>query len=161
MSEPTVTPEPTTPAATTEPTTQGDPADKPLGPNGEKALKAERDRADAAEKRLKDIETANLSELERAQQAAKDAQEQLTTITRQNLRNSVALAKGVPADLVDFLTGDTEQEIAAKADVLLARIQTGPSTPRPDLTQSSTRDPAATAGPQGDFAKFLSGQLTK
>ena len=141
---------------TTEPTAQpqegqqpqGEPADKPLGPNGEKALKAERDARAAAEKaaadlqkRLDEIEQASLSELEKAQRAAKDAQAQLESISRQNTRNSVALAKGVPADLVEFLTGDTEAEIAARADTLLARLN-APTTPRPDPTQGAKGGPA-------------------
>lgn len=122
-------------------TPQGDPAE--LGDAGKKALAAEREARKAAEKsaaefaaRLKEIEQANLSELEKAQRAAKEAQDQLSEISRQNLRNSVALSKGVPADLVEFLTGDTEDEIAARADTLLARLN-APTTPRPDPTQGA------------------------
>lgn len=157
-------------AETTTEATQGDPAateskgDNPLGPNGEKALAAEREARKAAEKasadlkaRLDEIEQANLSELEKAQLAAKEAQEQLAALTRQNLRNSVALAKGVPADLVDFLTGDTEDELNAKADVLLSRLN-APTTPRPDLSQG----PKGGGGPAttGDaFAAFIESKL--
>src|SRR5690625_7506990 len=76
-------------------TTQGEPAD--LGEAGKKALAAERDARKAAEKasadlkaKLDQIEKANLSELEKAQLAAKEVQDQLAEITRQNLHNSVA-----------------------------------------------------------------------
>lgn len=137
MSEQTTT-EPVEPAATEK---QGEPAD--LGDAGKKALAAEREARKAAEKsaaeyaaRLKELEQANLSELEKAQRSAKEAQDQLTAITRQNLRNSVALTKGVPADLVEFLSGDTEDEIAAKADTLLARLN-APTSPLPDPTQGA------------------------
>lgn len=135
------------PAATenTEPTTQGDPADKPLGPNGEKALDAERAARKAAEKKLaayeaklKEIEDANLSEIEKAKKAAAEAQAKLDQIARENLRNSVALAKGVPVDLVQFLNGDTEDDLNAQADTLLARLAAAPTTPKPDLSQAST-----------------------
>lgn len=122
-------------------TTQGEPAD--LGDAGKKALTAERDARKAAEKaaadlqaKLDQIEKANLSELEKAQLAAKEAQDQLAEITRQNLRNSVALAKGVPADLAEFLTGDTEDELNAKADTLLTRLN-APTTPLPDPSQGA------------------------
>jgi hypothetical protein len=152
-----------TPPPATDPQTQGDPAD--LGEAGKKALTAEREARKAAEKsaadlaaQLKAVEDAKLSDLERAQATAKEAQDQLATITRQNLRNSVALTKGVPADLVDFLTGDTEQEIAAKADVLMARLQ-APGSPRADLSQAATRNPAAAGTPEADFAQFLNSQL--
>jgi len=162
MSEQTTTPTPADVAPKAPepqaPAPQGEPADKPLGPNGEKALKAERERADAAEKRLREIETAQLSDLEKAQRQAQEAQTQLAEITRQNTRNAVALAKGVPADLVDFLTGDTEEEMAARADVLLARISTAPTTPKPDLTQGAARG-AAGGTPESDFAAFLKNQM--
>ena len=123
--------------------TQGEPADKPLGPNGEKALKAEREARATAERtaaelqaQLDKINEANLSELEKAQKAAQDAQSQLAEVTRQNTRNAVALEKGVPADLVEFLTGDSKDEIAAKADTLLARLN-APKTPQPDPSQGA------------------------
>jgi len=122
---------------------QGEPADKPLGPNGEKALAAERAARKSAETaaadlqaKLDKIEQANLTELEKAQRAATEARAQLEQITRQNTRNAVALTKGVPADLVEFLTGDTEEQIAAKADVLMARLN-APKTPLPDATQGA------------------------
>lgn len=120
---------------------RGEPAD--LGDAGKKALAAERDARKAAEKasadlqaKLDQIEKANLSELEKAQLAAKEAQDELAEITRQNLRNSVALAKGVPADLAEFLTGDTEDELNTKADTLLARLN-APTTPLPDPSQGA------------------------
>lgn len=133
------------PAATenAEAQTQGDPAGKPLGPNGEKALADERAARKAAEKsaaelkaRLDKIEAANLSDLERAQKAAQDAQAELERVTRENLRNTVALAKGVPADLAPFLNGDTEDDLNAQADTLLARLN-APTSPRPDPTQAA------------------------
>ena len=147
-----------------EPTTQGDPAEAELGDAGKKALSAEREARKAAEKsaaelkaKLDEIEQANLSELEKAKLAAQEAQDRLAEITRQNLRNSVALAKGVPADLAEFLTGDTEEEISARADALLSRLN-APTTPRPDLSQGPKGDggPATT----GDaFAAFIESKL--
>lgn len=120
---------------------QGEPAD--LGDAGKKALAAERDARKAAENALKatqeklaQFEQANLSEVEKAQKAAQEAQAQLANLTRQNTINTVALAKGVPADLVSFLSGDSEDEVSAKADLLLARLN-APTTPRPDHTQGA------------------------
>lgn len=133
---------------------QGEPAE--LGDAGKKALAAEREARKAAEKsaaelqaRLDEIEAAKLSELERAQKAAQEAQAQLEALSRQNTRNAVALAKGVPADLVEFLTGDNEEELSAKADVLLSRLN-APTTPRPDPTQGSKGDPP----PRSNADKF-------
>lgn len=161
MSEQT-TETPATPPAT-EP--QGDPATEQLGDGGKKALQDERAQRKAAErqaaefkKRLDALEQANLSEVEKAQKAAQDAQTQLAELTRLSLRNKVALEKGVPADLVDFLTGDTEDEIAAKADLLLKRIS-APTTPKPDLSQGA-RGETAGGTPADQFAAFLRRQLT-
>lgn len=134
------------PAATeaTETTTQSESADKPLGPNGEKALEAERAARKVAEKsaaelaaRLKSIEEANLTEIEKAQKAAAEAKAELDRITQENSRNSVALAMGVPADLAQFLTGANETELRTQAETLLARLN-APTTPKPDLSQSSS-----------------------
>lgn len=127
---------------------QGEPADA-LGEGGKKALAAEREARKAAEKaaaelaaRLNQIESANLTELERAQKEAAQAKDALAALTKQALRDRVALTKGVPADLAEFLSGDTEDEIAAKADVLLARLKT-PASPVPDPSQGSHGAPLA------------------
>lgn len=145
---------------------QGEPATKPLGPNGEKALADERAQRKAAEKqatefkkRLDALEQSNLSEVEKAQRAAQEAQTQLAELTRQSLRNKVALEKGVPADLADFLTGDTEEEITAKADLLLKRIG-APTNPKPDLSQGARGENPGGGTPADQFANFLRRQLT-
>lgn len=146
MSEQTSTD--TTEVAETPETAAGATPEEPnLGDGGKKALDAERTARKAAEKsaaalkaRLDEIEQANLTELEKAQKAAADAQAALADITRQNTVNRVALAKGVPADLTEFLTGDTEDEVAAKADLLLSRLN-APTTPRPDPSQASAALP--------------------
>lgn len=145
---------------------QGDPVTEPLGDAGKKALQDERAQRKAAEKqaadfkkRLDALEQANLTEVEKAQKAAQDAQTQLADLTRQSLRNKVALEKGVPADLVGFLTGDSEDEIAAKADLLLKRIN-APINPKPDLSQGARGEAGGTGTPADQFAHFLRRQLT-
>jgi DNA-binding XRE family transcriptional regulator len=139
---------------------QGEPGDTPLGPNGEKALRAEREARAAAEKaaadykaKLDEIEKASRSELEKAQ----EAQAQLAEITRQSTVNKVALEKGVPADLVEFLTGDNEEAIAAKADLLLARLN-APKTPKPDPSQGAGPGEGK-ASAADSFAEFFTSHL--
>lgn len=123
-----------------------------LGDGGKKALQAERDARKAAERtaaeyaaKLKEIEDANLSELERTKKAAEESAAELARLRTENIRTKVALDKGVPADLVEFLSGDTEGDIAAKADLLLARLNT-PGTPKPDPSQGAKGDGAALNG---------------
>ena len=157
MSEAPTTPPPA-PAdpATTDPAA----ATADLGDGGKKALDAERRRAATAEKQAKDlkaqldaINTANLTEVERAQRTATEAQSRLAEYERTNLRQKVALEKSVPASLVGRLVGDTEDEIAADADALLALVN-APTSPRPDPSQGA-RGSAVPATPQQEFAQFL------
>lgn len=138
MSEDTTTTE-----ATAEPVAEVTPETQELGDAGKKAIAAERDARKAAEKanaeltaRLKEFEDSKLSELELAKRTADESATELARLRTENVRTSVALSKGVPADLVEFLTGDTEEEVAAKADLLLARLGT-PGIPKPDPSQGS------------------------
>lgn len=133
---------------------QGDPADQPLGEGGKKALEAERARASeldkalkAAQAKLDEIEKAKMSDLERAQAAAKEAADKLAALERTTMRQRVALTKGVPAKWVDRLKGDTEAELAADADAILADLRPDATTPKPDLSQGgSARDHMALNG---------------
>lgn len=140
---------------------QVDPAEKPLGENGEKALRAEREARKAAEKaasdykaKLDEIEQASLSDLERAQQEAKDATSRLAELERQSLIQRVAIEKGVPANLVDRLRGDTEDDITADADALMALVN-APKSPRPDPTQGGRGEGTQSTGDQ--FANAVKG----
>ena len=160
MSEPT--PEPT-------PDPQGDPAaksdDKPLGENGEKALKAEREARAAAEKsaaalqkQLDDIAAANLSDLEKAQRAATDAQAAADAATKEALRLRVAAKHGISDEDADlFLTGSDQETIERQAAALVARTSTGP---KPDLSQGAKGAPAGSS-PEQDFANFLGSQMSR
>ena len=145
--------------ATTEPTAEAPaPAEveavesQELGDGGKKALQAEREARKVAEKanaelaaRLKEFEDSKLSELERAKKEAAENAAELARLRTENTRSKVAIDKGVPADLVEFLTGDTEGDIAAKADLLLARLNT-PGTPKPDPSQGAKGEGAALNG---------------
>lgn len=135
------------PATTEQP--QGDPAnDKPLGENGEKALKAERDARKAAEgsaaalqKQLDEINAANLTDLERAQKAAQDATETAEKATKEAMRLRVAAKHGISDDDADlFLTGSDMETVERQAAALAARTSTGP---KPDLSQGARGGPIA------------------
>lgn len=168
MTEPTPVPTPAAPAApptpapaptpaTVAPAPQGDPApqDPPLGPNGEKALAAERALRAAADKKagelqaeLDKIAEANLSDLEKAQKAAQDASEAAATARTEALRYRLAAAHGIdtkpgpngePSDADTFLTGSDETSMTAQAERFAARLAgvtpPPPRTPAPDPSQ--------------------------
>lgn len=132
-----------------------------LGDAGKRALAAERDARKAAERqlseaaaRLKEIEDANLSEIEKVKRDADEARTQLAALQRESTRSRVALEKGVPSDLAEFITGDDEQQMAAKADLLMSRLNSAPSTPKPDYTQG-----ASGASPKLSNADLFAQQL--
>jgi hypothetical protein len=93
--------------------------------------------ADAA-KRLKEIEDRDLSELQKAQRDREEALARLQEVEREAIRNRVALAKGLPAEIAATLNGSNEDELAAHADRLIAwRGNQPPPTPRPDPGQGA------------------------
>lgn len=144
---------------------QGDPAnDKPLGENGEKALKAEREARSAAEKsaaalqkQLDEINAANLTDLERAQKVAQDATETAEKATKEAMRLRVAAKHGISDDDADlFLTGSDMETVQRQAAALAARTSTGP---KPDLSQGA-KGTTSSGSPEQDFANFLGAQMS-
>jgi hypothetical protein len=110
-----------------------------LGDAGQKAIKAERARASAAEKRVAELEAdaqkradAELTETERLKKENAALAERATKAERDALRVSVAAAKSLPATLANRLQGDTQEELEADADALIAAFPVASSSPRPD-----------------------------
>lgn len=162
MSDPTPTPDPT---ATPQAEAAAAAGDKPLGENGEKALKAEREARSAAEKQaaalqkeLDDIAAANLSDLEKAQKAATDAQEAASKAASEALRYRIAAEKGITDNIDLILTGSDEETMRKQADLWSARPDGATPGPRPDLSQGSKGD-TSSGTPEQDFATFLGAQL--
>lgn len=123
--------------------------DEALGEAGIKALHAERDARKVAEDRIKDYE-ARLKEFEdrdkteqekaaeHAAQLAADLDAKTASLAALELnlaRVEVAHAKGVPAELVPRLRGETREELEADADALLEivgkRDAEAPRKPKP------------------------------
>lgn len=94
--------------------------------------------------RLAELEEAQKSEQQRASERAEAAEKELAAMRLDALKARVALAKGLPADLVDRLRGDTEDELADDADRLLALIQ--PGKPRGDVAQGPRGEDLALNG---------------
>lgn len=85
-------------------------------------LAKERDARQALEVRLKEFEDRDKTELQRLEERAAAAEKAAADRESALLRYRVATAKNLPADLVDRLKGDTEEELSADADALLALI---------------------------------------
>lgn len=149
-------------------------ADPQLGDAGKKALdamKAERAAAkrEAAElaKRLKAYEDRDKTDSEKAAEALKAAEGRATAAEREVLRMRVAAELAVPAELHEFLTGDSEDELRAKAEKLAA-LSSAPKRPRPDPGQGarpdgtpSIDDQILQAQAKGDFRTVIALQNQK
>lgn len=117
-----------------------------LGESGEKALKAERAARRAAEKatnealaKVKAFEDAQKSESERLTEQLQALKAEAATAKAETLRLRVAAETGLPADLHEFLVGDDEDGLRAKAKKLMAATAaaTAPRSPAPDPTQGA------------------------
>lgn len=92
---------------------------------------------------------------DRATQAEKERDE----ARLEALRVKVGAAKKLPADVVDLLKGDTEDELAAHADRLAEHFKQS-ARPAGSVDQGQ-RGAAPTASPAQDFADFINKQMTQ
>lgn len=97
------------------------------------------------------LKAEQMSDLERAQAEADALRNEVSALRLSEARKSVALAKGLPPALVERLRGDTEEDMAADADALLALVS-APRTPSPDPTQGPQG--AAPMTPEQQFVAF-------
>jgi len=158
MTQPVPTPPPGDPAPTPTalaPTPTPDPPkdDKPLGPAGESALKAERDARKALEKQLADLaplkQLAGMlggqptgdgkTDLERLTERLSQHETELASERQARWRAEIVAETGLPVALAARLQGGTREELLADAAALKALIPepTGPRTPAPDPSQGA------------------------
>lgn len=151
-----------------------------LGDAGKKAIAAERDARKAAEKQLADSQKAlnaamnqvkqfedrDKTEDQRRQEAldaAKAAEtaalDRASAAEQQLLRFQVGTDKGLSSTLVSRLVGETQEELEADADRLLAEIgsQAKPRKPQPDPTLG--RGAAAGSTTADQFAAAMNSLL--
>jgi hypothetical protein len=115
-----------------------------------KAAKAD---TEAAQK-WRDYEKSQKPEQERVAEELAEAKANAQLASAKLLRYEVATQKGVPADAIELLTGNTQEELETAADKLLSLIasQSKQTTTKPDVNQgkpvsgsSSTADQFASA----------------
>lgn len=118
--------------------------------------KESRTRAGAAEK-LAALEESQKTEAQKVADRAEQAEKRASESERSLARYKVAVAKKLPAELVDRLRGDTEEEIAADADALLALVKVTNGDPKPDLSQGS-RTTASGAPDMNSLLRMAAGR---
>ena len=128
-----------------------------LGEGGKKALQAEREARAAAEKRLHEMETAFQSQQDEYAETVKALEEKVnaatavaSSISLERDRVQVAYESGLPADLVDFLKGDSVEALRESAETLLKHVNSARESRfemRPDPSQGAHGGdvPASTA----------------
>lgn len=152
--------------ATAEPA----PADKPLGPNGEKALQAEREARKTLEQTVAQMQQAQKDQMAAIASAfgvksdPKDAdgsqlltalQQQVADMQREALVFRVAAAHQLTeSDDIEFLKSAKDEDAMGRlAGRLAAQAASTPGTPKPDLTQGGKGD-APKPEPQPGVARM-------
>ena len=98
------------------------------------ALKNANKEAEKNRLKLKEVDDAKLSEVEKAKRDAQEATQRADKLERRNLLATVALEEGIPAKWVPRLVGDTEEELRADAQSILADLSKT-RKPAPDPSQ--------------------------
>lgn len=89
------------------------------------ALKKANKEAEKYRLKLKEFEDANKSEAERLREEMEASKREAQEARKESMRLQVGLDKGLPKTLISRLQGDTEEEMAADADALLAELKPG------------------------------------
>lgn len=87
-----------------------------------KSLRSRLKELEARDAKLAEIENASKTELERLAEQLAAAQTDAQEARLQVARSRVVAEKGLPADLAEFLTGSTPEELEQQADKLAALI---------------------------------------
>jgi len=139
MSDTATTAEATETDAETEQQTRPEVDWKSKAREWEKRAKAN---ADAAA-RLAQFEESQKTEAQRLTEAVTAAEQRAAAAERESMRLKVIAESGLDPDLHEFVTGDTEDEVRAKAEKLKAKAAAAvvaPTTapgPRADLSQGA------------------------
>lgn len=107
------------------------------------------------------LEQASKTDVERFQEKVTQLTQAQADAERRALVASVALDKGLPASLARRLQGDSQGELEADADELLAQFpqtDNGPRRPAPDTSQGSS---ASGRSPEQEAAGWLQNLVRK
>lgn len=146
----------TSQADTTQQTS--DPADeiKKLRSEAAKYRVAAKENAAAAEE-LAALKESQKTEAQKLSDRVAAAEKERDDARHEALRVKVGAAKKLPADVVDLLKGDTEEELAAHADRLAEHFKQA-TRPSGSVDQGQ-RGSAPAASPSQEFADFINKQM--
>ena len=159
----TPTPEPTPVPSPHEPTFDGpfdeERAKRTIGTlrEAETKLKGQVTELAAKAQKYDEWENAQKTELQKLTEQLEAERTQRTTFEREALRTKVALTKALPAELVDRLQGETEEELQADADKLLALVTPASGAPRASSRQGAPEPRSASGGSINDRLRRAAG----
>jgi hypothetical protein len=110
----------------------------------------------AAAKKLAEIEESSKSDLEKANARADAAEKLAAERELESARNRVALAKGLSATQAKRLVGNTQDELEADADELLADLKTTAKT-APTTDGQGKRGEAVGGDTKPDMSDLIRG----
>lgn len=100
------------------------------------------DEIKAKAEELDRIKEENASEVEKAQRKATRAEQEAAEAKSKLIRYEVAAEKQIPAEALDLLTGNTREELEAKADKLLELVKSRTETDTQPDFDGGAREPA-------------------
>lgn len=127
--------------------------------------KDEIDQLRQAAQKQAELEDAQKTEIQRANERAQTVEQQLADMRATNARLMAAATHNIPPDLIDLLGSGTDEEIAARAEVLAERLKAAqpaatPAAQRPIEALTAGAAPAsssATASPD-EWIRRMSGR---
>lgn len=124
-----------------------------------RAKEAQADRELAA--KWREYETSQKSEHEKLAEELAKANAIANEATSKLTRYEVATEKGIPAEAIDLLTGDTKEDLEAAAEKLLSLIadQSKPKTPKPDELQGKPSNGNAGQLTQAELKGMTAAQI--
>ena len=118
-----------------------------------------RKKAQEAKAKAQEYEDAQKSELERAQDKLAATEEAKAQAEATLLRYEVATSKGVPSQLMELLTGSSQEELERQADLILENAKTADA---PQATfEGGPREPAPAPKEPGTAHNELLVQLLR
>lgn len=107
---------------------------------------------------LKKLRDGEKSELTRAQEALAEREKEVQRLTIGQLRRDAALSAGLAADMVEFLSGTTQEEIEEQAKKLAKHIAKPDAPKKPaDLRQGQRGTAAAGAVDKNNLIRQMAG----
>lgn len=155
------------PSATQQPAPPGDGKQEPkvFDETYVKQLRSEaaghRKEASELRDRLQALEDRDKSDTEKAIQERDRLKSEVDPLKAETQRLRVALAKGLPADLIDRLKGGTQEEMEADAEFLMERFKAAQPEPQVPDFNGGARPPVTPPGsPEDEHQQFISGLLS-